>query len=152
MARRSALRASDEDRERIAERLRDATAEGRLLAEELEERLGAVFTARTYGDLDTVVSDLPAPYERNRHQTPLWAKATLALTVVMAVIAILAVVALLVIGLAGAWVLWMLFAWMMFGRSRGGCGRRGGHSRTHARAVHRARAGARVPRGGPASL
>ncbi len=152
MARRSALRASDEDRERIAERLRDATAEGRLLAEELEERLGAVFTARTYGELDTVVSDLPAPYERNRHKTPLWAKATIALAVTMALLAVLAVVALVAIGLAGAWVLWLVFAWMFFGRHQRGRARHGGHSRTDARAIHRARAGARVPRGGPASL
>src|SRR5437763_12121664 len=59
MPRRTLLRASDADRERVAERLRQATAEGRLLAEELEDRLGAVFSARTYGELDAVVADLP---------------------------------------------------------------------------------------------
>src|SRR6516165_5021439 len=59
MARRATLRASDEDRERVAERLRHATAEGRLLADELEQRLGATFSARTYGELDAIVSDLP---------------------------------------------------------------------------------------------
>ncbi len=59
MARRSTLRASDADREQVAERLRNATGEGRLLADELEERLGAVFAARTYGELDAVVADLP---------------------------------------------------------------------------------------------
>jgi hypothetical protein len=59
MARRSTLRASDADREQVAERLRQATAEGRLSALELEERLGAVFSARTYGELDAVVADLP---------------------------------------------------------------------------------------------
>ena len=53
------MRASDADREHVAERLRNATAEGRLLASELEERLGAVFSARTYGELDAVVADLP---------------------------------------------------------------------------------------------
>jgi hypothetical protein len=151
MARRSALRASDEDREHVAERLRDATAEGRLLAEELEERLGAVFSARTYGDLDTVVSDLPAPYEPRR-KTPLWARATIALAIVMAAMAVIAMLTLVVVGVAGAWVLWMFFAWVMFGHHRRVRGRHWGHSRTHARAPHRARAGARVPRGGPASL
>ncbi len=60
MTRRANLRASDSDRERVAERLRLAAAEGRLLAEELEERLGAALTARTYGELDAVVADLPA--------------------------------------------------------------------------------------------
>ena len=59
MVRRSALRASDADREYIAERLRDAAAEGRILAEELERRLEATFSARTYGELNAVVSDLP---------------------------------------------------------------------------------------------
>jgi hypothetical protein len=59
MGRRSQLRASDADRERIAEQLRDAAAEGRLRAEELEHRLEAALTARTYGELNAVISDLP---------------------------------------------------------------------------------------------
>ena len=59
MARRSQLRASDADRESIAEQLRDAAAEGRLLAEELEHRLEVAFSARTYGELNAIVADLP---------------------------------------------------------------------------------------------
>jgi hypothetical protein len=59
MARRSQLRASDADREYVAERLRTAAAEGRLLAEELEQRLEAALSARTYGELGAVLSDLP---------------------------------------------------------------------------------------------
>jgi len=55
----SSLRASDADREQIAERLRHATAEGRLTPDELEERLGALYRSRTYGELDALVSDLP---------------------------------------------------------------------------------------------
>lgn len=146
------LRASDSDRENVAERLRNATAEGRLLAEELEERLGTVFAARTYGELDEVVSDLPVPHER-RKSTPLWVKATLALAILMAVIAVLAVVALVFIGLAGAWLMWLFVAWACFGRQHGG-GRLGpwGHSRADARALHRARAGASAPRGRTVSL
>src|SRR5437763_8909902 len=115
MARRSALRASDHDRERVADRLRHATGEGRLLADELEERLGTVFSARTYGELDAVVSDLPTPRDPRRSKTPTWVKATLALAIVMAVIAVLAVVALVVIGLARAWLLWVLVVWACFG-------------------------------------
>src|SRR5437763_9687155 len=74
MARRSTLRASDADRERIAEQLRHATAEGRLLAEELEERLEATFGARTYGELDAVVADLPgaAVHRRERPARATW--------------------------------------------------------------------------------
>lgn len=54
------LRASDADRERTAALLREHRAVGRLTAEEFEDRLEAVFTARTRGDLDTLVGDLPA--------------------------------------------------------------------------------------------
>jgi hypothetical protein len=42
------LRASDADREQVAEVLRDALAEGRLDMEEFEERLEATYKARTY--------------------------------------------------------------------------------------------------------
>lgn len=54
------LRASDADRERVAEVLRDAVAEGRLDMEEFEERLEATYTARTYGELAPITRDLPA--------------------------------------------------------------------------------------------
>lgn len=53
------LRAADADRERVAERLRDAVAEGRLDMEEFEERLDATYKARTYGDLEPITRDLP---------------------------------------------------------------------------------------------
>ena len=59
MARRSVLRASDADREQTTERLRTAAGEGRLLTDELEHRIGAALSARTYGELDAVVADLP---------------------------------------------------------------------------------------------
>ncbi|MFI9645917.1 DUF1707 domain-containing protein [Streptomyces sp. NPDC052040] len=54
------LRASDADRERVAEVLRDALAEGRLDMEEFEERLEATYQARTYGELAPITRDLPA--------------------------------------------------------------------------------------------
>ncbi|MFD7813210.1 DUF1707 domain-containing protein [Streptomyces sp. NPDC059785] len=53
------LRASDADRERVAEHLRDALAEGRLDMEEFEERLEATYKARTYGELAPITRDLP---------------------------------------------------------------------------------------------
>src|SRR5947209_8737482 len=59
MARRSQLRASDADREYISEQLRDAAADGRIHADELEHRLETAFTARTYAELNAVVADLP---------------------------------------------------------------------------------------------
>lgn len=57
------MRASDADRAKIAERLRRATDEGRLLAGEFDDRLGAALDARTYGELDALIADLP----RERH-------------------------------------------------------------------------------------
>ncbi|GAB7108683.1 DUF1707 domain-containing protein [Streptomyces phaeofaciens JCM 4814] len=54
------LRASDADRERVAEVLRDALAEGRLDMEEFEERLDRTYRARTYGELTPITRDLPA--------------------------------------------------------------------------------------------
>ncbi|MFF3844727.1 DUF1707 domain-containing protein [Streptomyces sp. NPDC002328] len=53
------LRASDADRERVAEVLRDALAEGRLDMTEFEERLDATYRARTYGELTPITRDLP---------------------------------------------------------------------------------------------
>ncbi|MGW7287747.1 DUF1707 SHOCT-like domain-containing protein [Streptomyces sp. NPDC054847] len=55
------MRASDAERERVAERLRDAVAEGRLDMEEFDQRLDAAYRARTHGDLEPLVRDLPAP-------------------------------------------------------------------------------------------
>ena len=60
MSGRGSLRASDAEREHVAERLRHAATEGRLLPDELDERLGAAFAARTYGELDVLLADLPA--------------------------------------------------------------------------------------------
>ncbi|MFC7305291.1 DUF1707 domain-containing protein [Streptomyces monticola] len=54
------LRASDADRDRVAERLRDALAEGRLDMDEFEERLDTAYKARTYGELEPLTRDLPA--------------------------------------------------------------------------------------------
>ena len=55
------LRISDADRERVAERLRDAAGEGRLTMEELDERLDGAYAARTGTDLAPLIADLPAP-------------------------------------------------------------------------------------------
>ena len=54
------LRASHEDRDRVIEALRVAAGDGRLTAEELDERVESAFSARTYGELAALTSDLPA--------------------------------------------------------------------------------------------
>ncbi|MEV2279024.1 DUF1707 domain-containing protein [Nocardiopsis sp. NPDC049922] len=53
------IRASDSDRDRVAERLRDALAEGRLSPTELEDRLDDLYRAKTVGELAPIVADLP---------------------------------------------------------------------------------------------
>src|SRR5680860_1388730 len=56
----SQLRISDADRHRVAEVLREAAAEGRIDFEELDDRLEATYSARTYADLAPITVDLPA--------------------------------------------------------------------------------------------
>jgi Domain of unknown function (DUF4190)/Domain of unknown function (DUF1707) len=53
------MRACDADRERTADLLRSAFVEGRLNQDELDQRLGRVYSARTYADLAVQTSDLP---------------------------------------------------------------------------------------------
>jgi hypothetical protein len=53
------LRASDADRDRIADILREALAEGRLDSAEHSERLDRVYAAKTMGELEPLVRDLP---------------------------------------------------------------------------------------------
>ena len=57
---RGELRVSYEDRDRVAEELRVAAGDGRLTAEELDERLEVALTARTYAELASVTRDLPS--------------------------------------------------------------------------------------------
>lgn len=51
----------DEDRQRVIERLQSAAGEGYLTLDEFAERAGMVWAAATSMELDTIVSDLPAP-------------------------------------------------------------------------------------------
>jgi hypothetical protein len=148
MAGRATLRASDAEREQVAERLRHATTEGRLLPHELEQRLEAAFSARTYGQLDALLADLPDPRHGGRRAAGEVAWARPALSLAIATLLALAVIALVLLALTGVlvtWWLWLLVGWWFFGRhrrwSRGGrhprslhvCGRAPrGRSGTHA--------------------
>jgi hypothetical protein len=64
------LRASDADRDRVADILRDALAEGRLDAAEHSERLDRVYAAKTLGDLEPLVRDLPAGAAARQQPAP----------------------------------------------------------------------------------
>jgi Domain of unknown function (DUF1707) len=54
------IRASDEDRERVVSLLREHHAAGRLTADEFSERLDKAYAAKTLGELDELMADLPA--------------------------------------------------------------------------------------------
>ncbi|MFD6438106.1 DUF1707 domain-containing protein [Streptomyces venezuelae] len=66
----SALRASDADRDRTADILREALAEGRLTAEEHAERIDGVYRAKTMAELEPLVRDLPAAHEQPSARRP----------------------------------------------------------------------------------
>lgn len=60
MADKADLRVSDADREGAASRLREHYAAGRLDSSEFEERLQAIYAARTESELESLSADLPA--------------------------------------------------------------------------------------------
>jgi lipopolysaccharide export LptBFGC system permease protein LptF len=53
------IRTSDADRDQVTARLRDHYAEGRLTRDELDERITATLSAKTFGELRRVLADLP---------------------------------------------------------------------------------------------
>lgn len=113
MVRRSSILASDADRESVAERLRQASTEGRILAHELEERVSRALRARTYGELDELVADLPrsAPGRgRSRSLSLARSHPAAAVGVLVAVTLVLFVLAaaLAVFALSGFWVVFLV--------------------------------------------
>jgi hypothetical protein len=121
MAGRGELRASDADRERVADRLRQAATEGRLLTDELEQRLEAAFSARTYAQLDAVLADLPGRRlslpANGREHARVPPAVVAAIAVPVAIVTLVAVV-LVVTGVLAGWVLWLVAGWWFFGRHR----------------------------------
>src|SRR5438270_13319104 len=118
---RSRLRASDADRDKIAERLRQATAEGRIRAEELEQRLENLFRSTTYGELDALVADLPGKRVTARRPQPAVISAqgiAVAVVAVAAAVTVLALAALAIAGIFTGWMVWTVLAWV-FIRRRG---------------------------------
>ena len=131
------MRASDADREHVTERLRQAATEGRLLASELEERLARALRARTYGELDATVADLPGTPVQKRSRTHELAR-THPLTAVALVgavtLAVVVVVAVMIAWFLMAWGMWLMIALIVmasrrsrgvhYGHHRGGLGTR----------------------------
>jgi hypothetical protein len=127
MARHGSLRASDADRDQIVERLRTASTEGRLAAEELEERVRAALIARTYAELDATVADLPGPRaRRGREREPARrtvggrALATARANPIAVVIALpfIAAIAAMVLAVTVMWMVLMCVVLVVGGRRR----------------------------------
>jgi hypothetical protein len=68
MDQRGDLRASDADRQRVADQLRRALDEGRLDLHEYDERLQRAYASKTYAELGSLLTDLPGAVgpERSR--------------------------------------------------------------------------------------
>jgi hypothetical protein len=64
------LRASDQERESVVAQLGEHCAAGRLTVDELADRAQAAYAARTVGDLDALLADLP-PLLPPHHAQPL---------------------------------------------------------------------------------
>jgi hypothetical protein len=105
-----ALRASDADRERAAEQLREHAGAGRLSTDELSERLETVFAARTLGDLEPPLADLPRSEPRQRDSSFAFAPA-------LALVALLVTVW-AVTGAGAFWPIWILLGLWWFGPLR----------------------------------
>src|SRR5262245_66086513 len=110
MARHSSLRASDADRDAVAERLRQAAVEGRLDPDELEQRLHRALRAKTYGDLDRLLGDLPAkPVKWERPRGGVAPAAGFAFGMVLKTIVALAILAAVLAAAAATFAWWMLW-------------------------------------------
>jgi hypothetical protein len=121
MATRSSLRASDADREAVAERLRHAAVEGRLEPDEFEQRLHEALRARTYGDLGRLLGDLPAKplaWERRRAEAMPAARTAVAVAMRVGIALAVVIVALVIAAVTAVW--WVLCALVWLGL----CGRR----------------------------
>jgi hypothetical protein len=104
------MRAGDRDRDAVAATLREQHVAGRLDADEFQERLERCLAAKTYGELDALIADLPveagaaAPSHALR-----WSRAV----PVVVVLVVLAAVAVASRGRA----LWLLFPGFFFVRA-----------------------------------
>jgi hypothetical protein len=119
MSRTASLRASDADRDAVADRLHQAAVEGRLEPDELEERLHRALRARTYGELRGLVADLPGSGPARRASTGAGV-AKVAFRIVLALVALAAILTLLAV-MAVWWLAWLVL-WLTLRPRRHGYG------------------------------
>jgi hypothetical protein len=132
---RPPLRASDADRQRVADVLREHTSAGRLTIEEFDQRVDAAYAARTVPELRRLLADLPvriddvlapdvpaAPAQREYRPRPGWPRwAGLAASVAV-------LLGLVLLATRGYFVFWPL---LLGGIFVFGGGRRGGRRHHH---------------------
>jgi uncharacterized protein DUF1707 len=70
MAGDRSFRASDEDRERLVAVLREQMVTGRLTGDELDQRVGAAYAAKTWDDLRELIRDLPVTVRFSDERVP----------------------------------------------------------------------------------
>jgi hypothetical protein len=114
------LRASDADRDRVAAVLRQHCSAGRLTFEELSDRLGRVYEARTLDQLFALTNDMPDP-EPHPHLTeylprlrPIVPARRRALAVDAATYAVVSAVLVAVWAVTGGgyfWPMWLMIVW-----------------------------------------
>jgi Domain of unknown function (DUF1707) len=122
------FRVGDADRNRTADLLKEAHAAGYLSLGEVDERLGTALAARTRGELDRLVADLPPewrasqqpapPAARPPRQRPAFPPEAVWLVPLLVVVAGVLTLAVLTRGLFFPWPL--LFIFLAFGRRRAG--------------------------------
>jgi len=119
-----AFRAGDRERERTANQLGLALAQGYLAMEEYESRLQAAFAAQTTSELDQLVADLPLAHLRRSDPRRQAARRTAArrgvlihLAAYLAMVVIVLAVWLAVGLTAGAWYFWPI--WPILGAGIG---------------------------------
>jgi Flp pilus assembly protein TadB len=118
----SRTRAGDEDRERIATALGGHYAAGRLTLEEFQQRLDRAYAAKTLGELDDLMTDLPGtdlsllpgrrdgrpPLPQRHAPGPVQASGDRsAVRQLWLAVAITAMVLWLISGATGPWLLWL---------------------------------------------
>ena len=111
MIRDPQLRASDADREATADRLRRHHTDGRIDADEFQERLVRCFAARTVGELAELTQDLPGDRARRGSGARAGVGILASLRMIPIIPIILAIVAIhLIVGVvSGLWILIPLF-------------------------------------------
>ena len=135
MSKRGTLRASDADRDQFVDRLHKAATEGRIGSDELEQRVSTALKARTYGELEETVADLPGPSRRrevSHRSVPGWAMSTLRANPILLLFAIpvLAVTAAMLLAATIVWAVLMVVV-MVLGEHHGAPRPPWAHARRH---------------------